>query len=198
MKICSCAVIGQHPTRFKFKYNEYMTSCKRIKKRMHDVFVSLYQRGVRCFFIGGALGVDMWAGEILLNMQRQTEYQELQVIMVCPFPGHDVRWDPKSQARQRKLCEGCTKVLMGTEHPGSEGYKKRTEYMMKRADYVVAVYDNDPKHYSGVETAMGIAEKKKLVNRVDSSRYRNYKHSRSLQREAHGLGKICYCLDKKN
>lgn len=162
MKICSCAVIGQHPTRFKFKYNEYMTSCKRIKKRMHDVFVSLYQRGVRCFFIGGAMGVDMWAGEILLNMQRQTEYQELQVIMVCPFPGHDVRWDPKSQARQRKLCEGCTKVLMGTEHPGSEGYKKRTEYMMKRADYVVAVYDNDPKHYSGVETAMGIAEKRNL------------------------------------
>ena len=52
MKICSCAVIGQHPTRFKFKYNEYMTSCKRIKKRMHDVFVSLYQRGVRCFFVG--------------------------------------------------------------------------------------------------------------------------------------------------
>ena len=104
----------------------------------------------------------MWAGEILLNMQRQTEYQELQVIMVCPFPGHDVRWDPKSQARQRKLCEGCTKVLMGTEHPGSEGYKKRTEYMMKRADYVVAVSDNDPKHYSGVETAMGIAEKRNL------------------------------------
>ena len=162
MKICSCAVIGQPPTRFKFKYNEYMTSCKRIKKRMHDVFVSLYQRGVRCFFIGGALGVDMWAGEILLDMQRQTEYQELQVIMVCPFPGHDVRWDPKSQARQRKLREGCAKVLMGTECPGSEGYKKRTEYMMKRADYVVAVYDNDPKHYSGVETAMGLAEKRNL------------------------------------
>ena len=58
VKICSCAVIGQHPTRFKFKYNEYMTSCKRIKKRMHDVFVSLYQSGVRCFFVGGALGVD--------------------------------------------------------------------------------------------------------------------------------------------
>ena len=65
---------------------------------MHDVFVSLYQRGVRCFFHWGALwGVDMWAGEILLNMQRQTEYQELQVIMVCPFPGHDVRWTQKAR-----------------------------------------------------------------------------------------------------
>lgn len=162
VKICSCAVIGQHPTRFKFKYNEYMTSCKRIKKRMHDVFVSLYQRGVRCFFVGGALGVDMWAGEILLDMQRQVEYRELDVVMVCPFPGHDVRWDPKSQARQRKLREGCVKVLMGSEHPGGEGYKRRTEYMMKRADYVVAVYDNDPSRYSGVRTAMCIVEKRNL------------------------------------
>lgn len=161
MKICSCAVIGQHPTRFKFKYNEYMTSCKRIKKRMHDVFMSLYQRGVRCFFIGGALGVDMWAGEILLNMQRQTEYQELQVIMVCPFPGHDVRWDPKSQARQRKLREGCAKVLIGVGPPGGEGYKRRTEYMMKRADYVVAVYD-DSRHCSGGKTVIKLVENRNL------------------------------------
>ena len=58
--------------------------------------------------------------------------------------------------------EGCAKVLMGSEHPGAEGYKKRTEYMMGQADYVVAVYDNDPKHYSGVETAIGIAEKRNL------------------------------------
>ena len=74
----------------------------------------------------------MWAGEILLDMQRQTEYQELQVIMVCPFPGHDVRWDPKSQARQRKLREGCTEVMMGTEHPGSEGPTMLWLFMMIR------------------------------------------------------------------
>jgi len=51
---------------------------------------------------------------------------------------------------------------MGSEHPGAEGYKKRTEYMMGQADYVVAVYDNDPKHYSGVRTAMCIVEKRNL------------------------------------
>lgn len=73
MKICSCAVIGQHPTRFKFKYNEYMTSCKRIKKRMHDVFVSLYQSGVRCFSANSWINMDvvtnnpMYDGKILGN-----------------------------------------------------------------------------------------------------------------------------------
>lgn len=86
MKICSCAVIGQHPTRFKFKYNEYMTSCKRIKKRMRAVFVSLYQRGVRCFFVGGALGVDMWAGEILLDMQRPGRISGIGCCDGLPLP----------------------------------------------------------------------------------------------------------------
>ena len=58
----------------------------------------------------------------------------------------------------RGLCQGAD----GIRTPRSEGYKKRTEYMMGQADYVVAVYDNDPKHYSGVETAIGIAEKRNL------------------------------------
>ena len=69
----SCAITSQRPTRFKFKYQEYMTSCKRLKKRLHDVFTELYRRGVRRFSVGGALGVDLWAGELLLEMRRQEE-----------------------------------------------------------------------------------------------------------------------------
>ena len=48
-KLYSCAITSQRPTRFKFKYQEYMTSCKRLKKRLHDVFAELYRRGVRRF-----------------------------------------------------------------------------------------------------------------------------------------------------
>ena len=77
-KFYSCAITSQRPTRFKFKYQEYMTSCKRLKKRLHDVFAELYRRGVRRFYVGGALGVDLWAGEILLEMRRQEEYQKLR------------------------------------------------------------------------------------------------------------------------
>lgn len=51
----SCAITSQRPTRFKFKYQEYMTSCKRLKKRLHDVFAELYRRGVRRFYVGGPL-----------------------------------------------------------------------------------------------------------------------------------------------
>ena len=64
----SCAITGHRPTRFKFKYNEDYSGCKRLKKRLHDQFAALYEQGVRKFLVGGALGVDMWSGEILLEM----------------------------------------------------------------------------------------------------------------------------------
>lgn len=62
MELHACAVTGHRPTRFKWKYNENNNGCKRLKKRMHDQFIVLYEKGVRRFLVGGALGVDQWAG----------------------------------------------------------------------------------------------------------------------------------------
>lgn len=157
----SCAITSQRPTRFKFKYQEYMTSCKRLKKRLHDVFTELYRRGVRRFYVGGALGVDLWAGEILLEMRRQEEYQELEIVLVYPFPGHDERWDPKSRERLRHLKESCDQFVMGSKIVGAQGYRERTAYMVEHADCLVAVYDESPGP-SGVEAALQMAEARKL------------------------------------
>ena len=158
----SCAITSQRPTRFKFKYQEYMTSCKRLKKRLHDVFTELYRRGVRRFYVGGALGVDLWAGEILLEMRRQEEYQELEIVLVYPFPGHDERWDPKSQARRRHLKENRHQLVVGGTRGGTKGYRERTAYMVEHADCLVAVCDDESPGPSGVEVALQMAEARKL------------------------------------
>ena len=146
----SCAITSQRPTRFKFKYQEYMTSCKRLKKRLHDVFTELYRRG------------DLWAGEILLEMRRQEEYQELEIVLVYPFPGHDERWDPKSRERLRHLKENCDQFVMGSKIVGAQGYRERTAYMVEHADCLVAVCDDEPAGPSGVEAVLRMAEARKL------------------------------------
>lgn len=161
-KFYSCAITSQRPTRFKFKYQEYMTSCKRLKKRLHDVFAELYRRGVRRFYVGGALGVDLWAGEILLEMRRQEEYQKLEIVLVYPFPGHDERWDPKSRERLRHLKENCDQFVMGSKIVGAQGYWERTAYMVEHADCLVAVCDDESAGPSGVEAALRMAEARKL------------------------------------
>ena len=56
----SCAVTGPKPTRFKFGYKEDYSLCKKIKKAMLEQFKRLYhEKGVRRFYIGGAMGVHI-------------------------------------------------------------------------------------------------------------------------------------------
>ena len=68
----SCAVTGHRPSRFKFKYAEDYSLCKKIKKTMREVFQKLHdEESVRRFYVGGALGVDMWAAEEILRLKEQ-------------------------------------------------------------------------------------------------------------------------------
>ena len=101
----TCAITGHRPTRFKFKYNENDSRCKHLKRRLREQFVELYNQGVRRFLVGGALGVDMWSGEILLKMKLEPEYSDLELVVVLPYPGHDERWDERSKKRLAFLIE---------------------------------------------------------------------------------------------
>ena len=115
----TCAITGHRPTRFKFKYKENYAGCKRLKKRLHDQFILLYEQGVRRFLVGGSLGVDMWSGEILLDLQKQPEYSDIELVIELTYPGH-----------------------IGTD-ASPESFDKRNRYLVDHADYLVAVYDND-------------------------------------------------------
>lgn len=161
MKLPSCAVTGHRPTRFKFKYKEDTAGCKRLKKRLHDQFALLYQNGVRCFFVGGALGVDMWAAEILLRMKEQPEYEEVELITVLPFEGYDAKWDERSRSRMQFIRRH-SRVVVVDSVQGSESYLKRNRYMVDHADYLIAVFDNEHSIRSGTQMTVNYARKRKL------------------------------------
>lgn len=52
---------------------------------MKEQFVQLYDKGVRCFYDGGALGVDLWSGELLLELKEQPEYSDIELVLVLPL-----------------------------------------------------------------------------------------------------------------
>lgn len=162
MNLKSCAITGHRPTRFKFKYKEDTAGCKRLKKRLRDQFTQLYEQGVRRFYVGGALGVDLWAGEILLRMKELPEYGELNLQLVLPCEGHDYRWDERSKKRMAFLREHSTATIIVSNGLSPEDFRKRNEYMVDHADVLVAVYDNDRSIRSGTGMTVNYAKKKGL------------------------------------
>lgn len=165
MRQAACAVTGHRPSRFKFKYSEDYSLCKKIKRAMFEQFKKLYdEQGVRRYYVGGALGVDMWAGEILLRLKEQPEYSEIQLKIALPFEGHDTDWEDRSRSRMSFLIRHSAEtVIVGNkEAPPAVNYRRRNEYMVDRAGYLLAVYDNDRSIRSGTGMTVNYARKKGL------------------------------------
>lgn len=60
-----CAVIGQHPLRFPWGFDEEDDGCRRMKLEMAQRIMELRQRGVTEFQVACDPGVGLYAAEII-------------------------------------------------------------------------------------------------------------------------------------
>lgn len=159
-----CAITGHRPVRFKWKYNENNNGCKRLKRRLKEQFTLLYGQGVRRFYIGGAHGVDLWSGELLLEMKEQPEYSDIELVLALPFAKQDADWDKRSRHRLSVLRQHSTEVVVvgTTENPPAVNYKLRNQYMVDHANCLLAVYDNERELRSGTMQTVNYARRKGL------------------------------------
>lgn len=138
----ACAVTGHRPTRFKFKYKEDYSLCKKIKRVMREQFEKLYDEcGVKRYYIGGTLGVDMWAGEIILRLKEKSGYEDIELVVVLPFPDLDKVWDNRSRQRLKFLLKHCSEYVVAGDRDCRQSYIKRNYYMVEHAEYILAIYD---------------------------------------------------------
>ena len=72
-----------------------------LEARLTEAVRGRLAQGVRYFGVGGAVGFDTLAAEVLLNL-RDTLYPQIRVIAVEPFDGFTSRWTGK------RCCPGTT------------------------------------------------------------------------------------------
>lgn len=140
----ACAITGPKPTRFKFGYKDDYSLGKKIKKTMMEQFKRLYhEKGVRRYYIGGAMGVHIWAGELVLELKTQPGYEDIELAIVLPFPNYDLKWDIRSKKRFERLLKNCTDLLTIGEHSSPDNYIKQNRYLIEHSDFLVAVSDGE-------------------------------------------------------
>lgn len=160
MEQSGCGFIGCRPVRFRFKYKENHSLCKKIKAVIREQAILLYGKGVREFYIGADLGVPLWAGEELLRLRADPAFPGVRLTCAIPFEGFDEQWDSVSRSRARKLLTACDErpTIRPDDHPSA--YRQRDYFLVDHCRYMVAVYDNDKSQRSGVGTAVNYARSK--------------------------------------
>lgn len=158
----ACFITGHRPARFKFKYSEDRPLCQKIKDALAGQITALYESGFRRFWVGGAMGVDTWAGEIVLALREQEAYKEIQLFVAIPFPDHGKDFDPKQTRRYQRILKECAGSAVVCPVFKPDAYKKRDYFMVDQCALGIAVYDNDRAIRSGTGMTVNYAKKKGL------------------------------------
>ena len=87
------------------------------------------------------MGVDIWAGEIVLGLKRQ--FKNLRLIAVVPFPQQTNTWPQEWRIRFRSLLEKSDEVVMIADGYNPDIFFERNRYLVDHASRLIAVYNQE-------------------------------------------------------
>lgn len=108
-----------------------------IEKRTADEIRRLVTNcGVRFFGVGGAIGYDTLAAEVLFRLRDQ-EFSNIKVILVYPFDGFTDRWTREQKEDYRKRYPQYDKVVCACDRPSREAYLIRNRHLVDGSAYCI-------------------------------------------------------------
>ena len=117
--------------------------------------------GFVTFISGCAMGVDIWAGQIVLEKRKQNP--ELHLIAATPWPGFSRRWGVDWQQQYSDLLQGADLVVPVCNQYHRGVFQQRNEWMVDRSNRVIAYYNGSP---GGTRNTIEYAERKGVECRV--------------------------------
>ena len=81
------AFTGYRPQKMPFGFDEQDERCVDFKKRLRDTIESFIWQGYQHFISGGAMGMDMYAAEMVLELVLVVMEQVLMVIVMILMVG---------------------------------------------------------------------------------------------------------------
>ena len=161
-----CAFTGHRPQRLPFGSDEADERCTQLKQVLREQIIRLIEEsGVSYFITGMAMGVDMYAAEIVLDLKAK--YPEIQLECAIPYEEQAMRWTNALQERYYDIASKCDKKTMLQTHYSVGCFQRRNRYMVNQADIVLAVWNGQA---SGTGSTVKYALSKGIeVIRIDPS-----------------------------
>ena len=159
---------GHRPQNLSFGFNEDHPDCTVLKHELEKTVRMLIEEKDAAHFISGAaLGVDMWAMEIVLKLKE--EYPDITLEAAVPCRTQSLRWSDASKARYNNLLSLCDKVTLLQEEYTPGCMMHRNRYMVDSSDFVIAVWNGSS---SGTGNTVRYALKnRKTVYRIDTESF---------------------------
>lgn len=139
----TCAFTGHRPQHLPFGMNENDERCTDLKETLKEQIINLIEtEDVTHFITGMALGVDLYAAEIVLDLKAR--YPNITLESAIPCETQAVKWSMAQRERYYDIAARCDKETMLQSHYSPDCMDKRNRYMVDHADFIIAVWDGRP------------------------------------------------------
>ena len=134
-----CAIIGQHPMRFPWGFDEEDAKCRQMKLELAQCIMELRQCGVTEFQVACDPGVGLYAGEIV-NITKQND-EAMRLVCVTPFEEQATKWTSQLRERYFDMLIKCTHMTAVSLHKQPDAQLEAYRAIIRQSDMVLAVYD---------------------------------------------------------
>ena len=143
-----CCFTGHRPNKMDMTEEE-------IKPLLEKAIDDAVANGYVTFITGMAQGTDIWAAEIVLD--RKLVNKDIHLICALPHPGFENRRNVAEKERFNNIITNADFVKMINEHYFTSCYQIRNEWMVDRANLVIAVFNGSK---SGTKNTVDYAKRK--------------------------------------
>ena len=128
-----CCFTGHRPDKLSVSENEIK---EKLKKEIRHTIAD----GIDVFITGMALGVDILAAEIVLEMREQ-EKLPIKLIAACPHPNFEHKWSVEWKRRYAEIMGKADYIKIVCPHYIRGCYQIRNQWMVDHSAKVIAVWN---------------------------------------------------------
>jgi uncharacterized phage-like protein YoqJ len=108
-----------------------------IKSVLYVKVNSYIDGGFRRFYIGMSDGIDLWAGQILLEL-KSCQYPDIEIVAVQPYRNHGRKFSLEDRLLYNELLNNASSVVCLSDKSSKWCYLYRDEYMVKNSTNLLA------------------------------------------------------------
>ena len=150
LRLHRCCFTGHRPEKLNRSEEE-------VKKLLDSAIRQAIADGFTTFITGMARGVDIWAGQIVLELKK--EYPALKLVAASPYKGFEERWSASWQEQYNSILEKADAVRYICKGYSKGSFQIRNEWMVDRSARVIAFYNGEP---GGTRNTILYADKNRI------------------------------------
>lgn len=160
---------GHRPEKLPDGGSDSSQVIRTIKSILYKEILDSAENGCTAFITGLARGVDLWAGEMVMELKARG--MPLKLIAAAPYRGHGNSFKGRDRFILGNILLKADEVVYISENYSRECMRLRNEYMVDRSDKLIAVVSD---YRSGTGQTIRYAERRQLdVKIINASELEN-------------------------